>query len=112
MTVQEITALIKSFRDERDWAQFHNPKDIATAISIEAAELLEHFLWIDAAGPTVFCTTIALKYPQAGFTYEVSRSRKSQWLYVMIVLVRLQGRSRLYRNFHEDGRTLFACYQV
>ena len=33
------------FRDERDWAQFHNPKDMAIAISIEANELLEQFLW-------------------------------------------------------------------
>ena|SRR5579862_1743804 len=36
---------IRAFRDERDWKQFHNPKDLAIAISIEAGELLEHFLW-------------------------------------------------------------------
>ena len=36
---------IRAFRDERDWAQFHNPKDMAIAISLEAGELLEHFLW-------------------------------------------------------------------
>jgi len=34
-----------NFRDDRDWKQFHNPKDLAQAISIESAELLEHFLW-------------------------------------------------------------------
>lgn len=34
-----------AFRDERDWKQFHNPKDLATALSIEAAELQELFLW-------------------------------------------------------------------
>ena len=45
MTVKEITHKIRQFRDERDWAQFHNPKDMAEAICIEAAELLEHFLW-------------------------------------------------------------------
>jgi NTP pyrophosphatase (non-canonical NTP hydrolase) len=45
MTVQEITAKIREFRDERDWAQFHSPKDMAEAICIESAELLEHFLW-------------------------------------------------------------------
>ena len=39
-----IQELIK-FRDERDWAQFHNPKDLAVAISVEAGELLESFLW-------------------------------------------------------------------
>ena len=36
---------IRQFRDERDWKQFHNPKDLAISISIEAAELLEHFQW-------------------------------------------------------------------
>lgn len=34
-----------AFRDERDWAQFHNPKDLALGLSIEAAELNELFLW-------------------------------------------------------------------
>ncbi len=36
------------FRNERDWEQFHNPKDLAMAVSIEANELLELFLWKDA----------------------------------------------------------------
>jgi NTP pyrophosphatase (non-canonical NTP hydrolase) len=39
---------LKTFRDARDWAQFHNEKDIAVAISVEAAELLELFLWKQA----------------------------------------------------------------
>jgi NTP pyrophosphatase (non-canonical NTP hydrolase) len=39
-----IDALIK-FRNERDWEQFHNPKDLALAINVEAGELLELFLW-------------------------------------------------------------------
>lgn len=42
---QSILKKIKKFRDERDWKQFHNPKDMAEAIVIEAAELLELFLW-------------------------------------------------------------------
>jgi NTP pyrophosphatase (non-canonical NTP hydrolase) len=45
MDLEVISAKIRAFRDERDWAQFHNPKDMAIAISIEASELLEHFLW-------------------------------------------------------------------
>lgn len=45
MQLEEITVKIRQFRDDRDWAQFHNPKDMALAISIEASELLEHFLW-------------------------------------------------------------------
>lgn len=39
-----INALIK-FRDDRDWEQFHNPKDLAIALNIETSELLELFLW-------------------------------------------------------------------
>lgn len=46
-TEEIIKALLK-FRDERDWEQFHNPKDLALAINIEAGELLELFLWKNA----------------------------------------------------------------
>lgn len=42
---EEITQALLKFRNERDWEQFHNPKDLALAISIESAELLELFLW-------------------------------------------------------------------
>lgn len=43
-----ITAALVAFRDERDWAQFHNGKDLALALNIESAELLETFLWKSA----------------------------------------------------------------
>ncbi|MEK7522083.1 MAG: nucleotide pyrophosphohydrolase [Patescibacteria group bacterium] len=42
---ENILKKIKKFRDERDWKKFHNPKDMAEAISIESSELLELFLW-------------------------------------------------------------------
>lgn len=42
---ESILKKIKKFRDERDWKKFHNPKDMAEAISIESSELLELFLW-------------------------------------------------------------------
>ena len=42
---EEITQALLQFRNERDWEQFHNPKDLALALSIESAELLELFLW-------------------------------------------------------------------
>jgi NTP pyrophosphatase (non-canonical NTP hydrolase) len=45
---EALKAKIRQFRDDRDWAQFHNAKDLALALSIEAAELLEVFLWKDA----------------------------------------------------------------
>ena len=38
-----LTAAVRAFRDERDWRQFHHPKDLAMALSIEAAEVLEIF---------------------------------------------------------------------
>ena len=43
--IKEIIQKIVKFRDERDWKQFHDSKNLATAISIEAAELNELFLW-------------------------------------------------------------------
>ena len=42
---EEIIEALLKFRNEREWEQFHNPKDLALAISIESAELLELFLW-------------------------------------------------------------------
>jgi NTP pyrophosphatase (non-canonical NTP hydrolase) len=45
MNISEITDFLIRFRDERHWAQFHNSKDLAIALSIEAAELNEIFLW-------------------------------------------------------------------
>jgi len=43
--LEDLLAKIKKFRDERDWAQFHNHKDMAISIIVEASELLEHFQW-------------------------------------------------------------------
>jgi len=40
-----LTDKIIKFRDDRDWLQFHNPKDMALSLCLEAAELLEHFQW-------------------------------------------------------------------
>ena len=45
---EEIIQALLKFRNEIDWDQFHNPKDLALAISIESAELLELFLWKNA----------------------------------------------------------------
>ncbi|NYT45609.1 nucleotide pyrophosphohydrolase [Alcaligenaceae bacterium] len=43
--MDEVMQKLRQFRDDRDWKQFHNPKDLAVALSIEASELLEAFLW-------------------------------------------------------------------
>lgn len=45
---QEIIDLINKFREERDWNQYHNPKDLSLSLSLEAAELLENFQWISS----------------------------------------------------------------
>jgi NTP pyrophosphatase (non-canonical NTP hydrolase) len=45
---EEIIEALLKFRNDRDWEQFHNPKDLALALSIESAELLELFLWKNA----------------------------------------------------------------
>jgi NTP pyrophosphatase (non-canonical NTP hydrolase) len=43
--LNDLTTRLLEFRDQRDWAKFHNPKDLALAINIETSELLELFLW-------------------------------------------------------------------
>lgn len=46
--MQELVNEVIKFRDERDWKQFHTPKDLAISLSLEAAELLELFQWKDS----------------------------------------------------------------
>lgn len=45
--LRELQQKIIEFRDARDWEQFHNPKDVAISLVLEAGELLEHFQWKD-----------------------------------------------------------------
>ncbi len=47
--VRDLAKAVVAFRDARDWRQFHQPKDLAISIALEAAELLEHFQWKTAA---------------------------------------------------------------
>jgi len=44
--LDELALELRRFTDERQWQQFHNPKNLATALIVEAAELLEHFQWL------------------------------------------------------------------
>ncbi|MFH1487576.1 MAG: nucleotide pyrophosphohydrolase [Pseudomonadota bacterium] len=48
MDIKELQDKVINFRDKRDWAQYHNPKDLAISISLEASELLEIFQWKNA----------------------------------------------------------------
>src|SRR5436190_11471902 len=45
-TVAELRTLVADFVAERDWSQFHSPKNVSMALAIEAAELMEHFQWL------------------------------------------------------------------
>ena len=50
--MEEVIRRIRQFRDERDWMKFHDPKNLAASISIEAAELLEQFQWMSGEEAT------------------------------------------------------------
>lgn len=50
---------IRKFREDRDWNQFHTPENLAKAISIEAGELLEHFLWDNKYNKEEVCEELA-----------------------------------------------------
>ena len=46
MTMDSLRDQVLKFAEERDWEQFHSPKNLAISVSVEAAELLENFLWL------------------------------------------------------------------
>jgi dCTP diphosphatase len=50
LALPELREALRRFAAERDWDQFHSPKNLAAALSVEAAELLEHFQWLTEAG--------------------------------------------------------------
>jgi len=45
-SLENLITAIRAFADERNWEQFHSPKNLASALIVEAAELLEHFQWL------------------------------------------------------------------
>jgi NTP pyrophosphatase (non-canonical NTP hydrolase) len=51
MSLEELRGALRQFASDRDWDQFHSPKNLAIALSIEAAELLEHFQWTAEGDP-------------------------------------------------------------
>ena len=46
--LNRLRSIVRAFVDERDWDQFHSPKNLASALTVEAAELLEHFQWLQS----------------------------------------------------------------
>jgi NTP pyrophosphatase (non-canonical NTP hydrolase) len=45
--LEQLRVLVRQFAEERDWDQFHTPKNLSAALCVEAAELLEHFQWLE-----------------------------------------------------------------
>ncbi len=56
-TISELREIIRKFVDERDWRQFHAPKNLSMALAIEAAELMEHFQWLTSTPRGRWSTT-------------------------------------------------------
>ena len=50
-TLKDLTTLVRTFAKERDWEQYHSPRNLAMALSVEASELLELYLWCGDEGP-------------------------------------------------------------
>lgn len=91
--LQKITEAIKKFRDERDWKQFHNPKDLAIALNIEAGELLEAFLWKNPAE----ADREKVKEELADiFNYALLLAEKYDFNVEEIILEKLQSNSKKY----------------
>jgi NTP pyrophosphatase (non-canonical NTP hydrolase) len=55
--MDDLVKAVLAFRDEREWKQFHTPKDLAISITLEAAELLEHFQWKSPGEVEAFLAT-------------------------------------------------------
>jgi NTP pyrophosphatase (non-canonical NTP hydrolase) len=49
MTIAQLRQAMQAFVDERDWRKFHTPKNLAMSLAIEAAEVMEHFQWLETA---------------------------------------------------------------
>jgi len=54
-TLAKLKEATATFARERDWEQFHAPKNLSMAIAAEAGELMEHFLWVSAEGSVALC---------------------------------------------------------
>ena len=91
--IQKITEALLKFRDERDWAQFHNPKDLALALNIEAAELLETFLWKSSEQADLEAVQEELADV---FTFAFLLAEKYGWNVTEIVLMKMAKNALKY----------------
>lgn len=98
--IKKITDAIMKFRDDRDWEQFHNSKDLAVALNIEAGELLELFLWKGAeeADPEKVKEELA-----DVFNYAFLIAEKYGFDIEQIVLDKLETNARKYPSDKAKG---------
>ena len=91
--INTITESLLKFRNERDWEQFHNPKDLALAINVEAGELLELYLWKNAEE----VNTDKIKEELADvFAYAFLLANKYQFDVKNIILDKIQKNAQKY----------------
>ena len=91
-TVAELRKLVADFVAERDWSQFHSPKNVSMALAIEAAELMEHFQWLTteasrqlADDPEKLAEASARSWP----TWSATRSRwPTSWASIVSSAIR------------------------
>jgi dCTP diphosphatase len=78
--IQVLTNELRTFAKQRDWEQFHSPKNLASALTVEAAELLEHFQWM---------TEEQSCQPSAEKTAEIATEAADVFLYLLQVCDKL-----------------------
>lgn len=71
---QSLTNALRAFAKARDWGQFHSPKNLASALTVEAAELLEHFQWM---------TEEQSRQPSAATKDEIAAEAADVFLYLL-----------------------------
>ena len=80
MNIKKIQKQLSDFADERDWNQFHNPKNLSMALSVEASELVEIFQWLTPEQAEAIMST------------DEGEHVKEEIADVMIYLIRLAGK--------------------
>ena len=78
--IQSLTQSLRDFAKEREWEQFHSPKNLAAALTVEAAELLEHFQWM---------TEEQSRQPSAEKKAEIAAEAADVFLYLLQVCDKL-----------------------
>lgn len=73
--IDELLTRIRAFASDRDWQQFHSPKNISTALSVEASELLEHLQWMAEVESRDLIQAENLKIDKSAIKYPMEKSK-------------------------------------